>query len=149
MTLESYHSLQFHLDKQGKEILWKLARWTKTLGSINFCLGLFNGVVALPLIYSDSKMLLIMIPSLIISGILILMGLQLNKASLNIKNSILNENDRELFNALTKIQRFFFFSSLLYLIGFILLFLILSLGGPLKEGIQNPSVVTISRDLKS
>ena len=94
-------------------------------------------------------MLLIMIPSLIISGILILMGLQLNKASLNIKNSILNENDRELFNALTKIQRFFFFSSLLYLIGFILLFLILSLGGPLKEGIQNPSVVTISRDLKS
>ena len=56
------------------------------------------------------------------------MGLQLNRASQNIRNSIVKEHDQEFLDGLIKIQKFFFFSTILYLVGFILLFLMLSLG---------------------
>ncbi len=136
-----YKSLQIHLDEEGKNSLYKLARWSKTLGLINYTLGFFNGVVAFPLLSGGYKMFLISIPSFIISGILIIMGLQLNRASLDIKNSIIKESDQEFLDSLKKIQKFFFLASALYFIGFILLFIMLNLGIPMN--VERPDSLQI------
>ncbi|MBI65971.1 MAG: hypothetical protein CMG64_06735 [Candidatus Marinimicrobia bacterium] len=128
MLSESFASIQLHLDKQGKDSLIGLARWSKVLGLINFSLGIFNGITSIPLLLNNGKIFIISIPSLLFSGILMYMGLQLNRASQNIRNSIVKEHDQEFLDGLIKIQKFFFFSTILYLVGFILLFLMLSLG---------------------
>ena len=136
-----YKSLQIHLDNEGKDSLHKLARWSKTLGLINCTLGFFNGIVAFPLLSGGYKMLLISIPSFIISGMLIIMGLQLNRASLDIKNSIIKESDQDFLDSLKKIQKFFFLASALYFIGFILLFIMLNLGIPMN--VERPDSLQI------
>ncbi len=146
MQLPTFSSLQIHLDDQGQESLLKLARWGKILGSINFGLGIFNGLVALPLLFGGHKLATIGISSFFISGILIYMGLQLNGASKNIRFAITNENDQIFFNALEKIQKFFFLSATLYLIGFIFLIFLMSLGliASSGHGLIEKSPTTVS-----
>ena len=128
MTVETFPSLQIHLDQEGRDSLFRLARWSKILGSINYGLGAFNGILSVPLLFKGHQMAALSIPSIFVSGILIYMGIQLNGASSKIQLSIANENDQDFAGALERIQKFFFFSATLYLIGSILFILILALG---------------------
>ena len=128
MSTEPFPSLQIHLDREGQDSLFRLARWSRILGSINFGLGAFNGILSVPLLFKGHQMAALSIPSIFVSGILIYMGIQLNGASSKIQLSIANENDQDFAGALERIQKFFFFSATLYLIGSILFILILALG---------------------
>ena len=128
METEPFPSLQIHLDREGQDSLFRLARWSRILGSINFGLGAFNGILSVPLLFKGHQMAALSIPSIFVSGILIYMGIQLNGASSKIQLSIANENDQDFAGALERIQKFFFFSATLYLIGSILFILILALG---------------------
>ena len=128
MATEPFPSLQIHLDREGQDSLFRLARWSRILGSINFGLGAFNGILSVPLLFKGHQMAALSIPSIFVSGILIYMGIQLNGASSKIQLSIANENDQDFAGALERIQKFFFFSATLYLIGSILFILILALG---------------------
>ena len=79
------------------------------------------------------------IPSIFVSGILIYMGIQLNGASSKILMSIAKESDQDFTGALDRIQKFFFFSATLYLIGSILFILILTLGLMTNTSLPEPS----------
>jgi len=128
LTQELFSSLQIHLDDEGLLSLTKLARWSKILGSINFFLGTLNGLMIIPIIFNDQKMIVIAILPLLISGVLIYMGIELNKASRNIHVAIINERDDKLSDALINIQKFFFLSVTLYLVSFVLLIFLMGLG---------------------
>ena len=128
MATEPFPSLQIHLDREGQDSLFRLARWSRILGSINFGLGAFNGILSVPLLFKGHQMAALSIPSIFVSGILIYMGIQLNGASSKIQLSIANEKEQDFAGALERIQKFFFFSATLYLIGSILFILILALG---------------------
>ncbi|MED5317140.1 MAG: hypothetical protein VX744_05250, partial [Candidatus Neomarinimicrobiota bacterium] len=80
MTPDPFKSLQYHLDKQGQDTLYKLAQWAKVLGYINVTLGGFNSIIAIPLLFGGHKMAALSVPSIFMSGILIYMGLQLTGA---------------------------------------------------------------------
>ena len=148
MTPDPFKSLQYHLDKQGQDTLYKLAQWSKVLGYINVTLGGFNGIIAIPLLFGGHKMAALSVPSIFMSGILIYMGLQLIGAAANLRFAGLNENDKGFSDALVKIQKFFFLSATLYLIGFILVLLMLGLGLMASGGFpelmpQDPATVSI------
>ncbi|MEC9456814.1 MAG: DUF5362 family protein, partial [Candidatus Neomarinimicrobiota bacterium] len=94
------------------------------------------------------RMAVLSIPSIFMSGILIYMGLQLTGAAANLRFAELNENDKGFSDALVKIQKFFFLSATLYLIGFILVLLMLGLGLMASGGFpelmpQDPATVSI------
>ena len=108
MTPDPFKSLQYHLDKQGQDTLYKLAQWAKVLGYINVTLGGFNGIIAIPLLFGGHRMAALSVPSIFMSGILIYMGLQLTGAAANLRFAGLNENDKGFSDALVKIQNFFF-----------------------------------------
>ena len=139
MATEPFPSLQIHLDREGQDSLFRLARWSRILGSINFGLGAFNGILSVPLLFKGHQMAALSIPSIFVSGILIYMGIQLNGASSKIQLSIANENDQDFAGALERIQKFFFFSATLYLIGSILFILILTLGLMTNTSLPEPS----------
>ena len=148
MTPDPFKSLQYHLDKQGQDTLYKLAQWAKVLGYINVTLGGFNGIIAIPLLFGEQRLAAISIPSIFMSGILIYMGIQLTGAAINLRFAGMNESDKGFSDALVKIQKFFFLSATLYLIGFILVLLMLGLGlmasGGFRELVpQDPATVSI------
>ena len=148
MTPDPFKSLQYHLDKQGQDTLYKLAQWSKVLGYINVTLGGFNGIIAIPLLFGGHRMAALSVPSIFMFGILIYMGLQLTGAAANLRFAGLNENDKGFSDALVKIQNFFFLSATLYLIGFILVLLMLGLGLMASGGFpelmpQDPATVSI------
>jgi len=148
MAPEPFKSLQYHLDKQGQDTLYKLAQWAKVLGYINVTLGGFNGIIAIPLLFGGHRMAALSVPSIFMSGILIYMGLQLTGAAANLRFAGLNENDKGFSDALVKIQKFFSLSATLYLIGFIMILLMLGLGLMASDGFpelmpQNPATVSI------
>lgn len=142
-----FKSLQFHLDDSGKETLFNLSRWSKILGIINIVLGSFNGLFAIPLIFGNQGAGSIIIPSLIMAGILIYMGLQLTGASSHLRFAFIHESDQGFSDALKKIQKFFFLSATLYLVGIILLFMMVygmvaGLGFP-EVSPEDSSVISI------
>ncbi len=139
MAVEPFPSLQIHLDQEGRDSLFRLARWSKILGSINYGLGAFNGILSVPLLFKGHQMAALSIPSIFVSGILIYMGIQLNGASSKIIKSIAKESDQDFTCALDRIQKFFFFSATLYLIGSILFILILTLGLMTNTSLPEPS----------
>ncbi|HIA95252.1 MAG TPA: hypothetical protein EYO16_08225 [Candidatus Marinimicrobia bacterium] len=147
MDSEPFKSLQFHLDAPGKGSLFKLSRWARILGVINVILGGFNGTFAIPLLFGGEGMGAIAFPSLFIAGILIYMGLQLTSASSNLQFAVINESDRGFSDALEKIQKFFFLSATLYLIGII--FLLMMVFGMVSGSAfpelspEDPSVISI------
>ena len=148
MAPEPFTSLQYHLDKPGQDALYKLAQWARILGYINVTLGGFNGIIAIPLLFGGHRLIAIFVPSIFMSGILIYMGLQLTGAAANLRFAGLNENDKGFSDALVKIQKFFFLSATLYLIGFILVLLMLGLGLMASGGFpelmpQDPATVSI------
>jgi len=148
MTPEPFKSLQYHLDKQGQDTLYKLAQWAKVLGYINVTLGGFNSIIAIPLLFGGHRMAVLSVPSIFMSGILIYMGLQLTGAAANLRFAGLHDNDKGFSDALVKIQKFFFLSATLYLIGFILVLLMLGLGLMASGGFpelmpQDPATVSI------
>ena len=139
MAVETFPSLQIHLDPEGRDSLFRLARWSKILGAINYGLGAFNGILSVPLLFKGHQMAALSIPSIFVSGILIYMGIQLNGASSKILMSIAKESDQDFTGALDRIQKFFFFSATLYLIGSILFILILTLGLMTNTSLPEPS----------
>ena len=147
MDSEPFKSLQFHLDTPGKGSLFKLSRWARILGVINVILGGFNGTFAIPLLFAGEGMGAIAVPSLIMAGILIYMGLQLTSASSNLQFAVINESDRGFSDALEKIQKFFFLSATLCLIGII--FLLMMVFGMVSGSAfpelspEDPSVISI------
>jgi len=148
MAPEPFKSLQYHLDKQGQDTLYKLAQWAKVLGYINVTLGGFNSTIAIPLLFGGHRMAVLSVPSIFMSGILIYMGLQLTGAAANLRFAGLHDNDKGFSDALVKIQKFFFLSATLYLIGFILVLLMLGLGLMASGGFpelmpQDPATVSI------
>ena len=148
MAPEPFKSLQYHLDKSGQDVLYKLAQWAKVLGYINVTLGGFNGIIAIPLLFGEQRLAAISIPSIFMSGILIYMGIQLTGAAINLRFAGMNESDKGFSDALVKIQKFFFLSATLYLIGFILVLLMLGLGLMASGGFpelvpQDPATVSI------
>ena len=148
MAPEPFKSLQYHLDKSGQDVLYKLAQWSKVLGYFNVTLGGCNGIIAIPLLFGEQRLAAISIPSIFMSGILIYMGIQLTGAATNLRFAGINESDKGFSDALVKIQKFFFLSATLYLIGFILILLMLGLGlmasGGFRELVpQDPATVSI------
>ena len=139
MAVEPFPSLQIHLDQEGRDSLFRLARWSKILGSINYGLGAFNGILSVPLLFKGHQMAALSIPSIFVSGILIYMGIQLNGASSKIIKSIAKESDQDFTGALDRIQKFFFFSATLYLIGSILFIIILTLALMTNTSLPEPS----------
>ena len=139
MAVETFPSLQIQLDQEARDSLFRLARWSKILGAINYGLGAFNGILSVPLLFKGHQMAALSIPSIFVSGILIYMGIQLNGASSKILMSIAKESDQDFTGALDRIQKFFFFSATLYLIGSILFILILTLGLMTNTSLPEPS----------
>ena len=119
--MEPFSSFQFHLDNQGKSQIAKLATWSKILGYVNIILGGFNAAVSLPNFLMGNELQITVIPSVMVAGVLIYMGLQLTGASANLRSASINENDQAFANALEQIRRFFFLSVMVYLVGLILL----------------------------
>ncbi|HIC36827.1 MAG TPA: hypothetical protein EYM47_02830 [Candidatus Marinimicrobia bacterium] len=148
MSTDPFTSLQFHLDSTGRESLTKLSRWAKILGTINVVLGGFNGAFAIPLLFGERGLTVLAIPSMFFAGILIYMGLQLTGASSNLRFALMNESDKGFADAIEKIQKFFFLSATLYLVGIFLLFIMMGLGMLSGTGFPDiapadPSVISI------
>ena len=131
-----FNTLQFHLDNQGKATLSNLSRWAKVLGTINIVLGSFNGFLSIPLLFGNNGLGIIALPSLIMSGILLYMGLHLTGASSKLQFAILNESDQAFSDALDRIQKFFFLSATLYLLGIFMILMMVGLGFMPGTGVQ-------------
>ena len=64
------------------------------------------------------------------------MGLQLTGASSKLQFAILNESDQAFSDALDRIQKFFFLSATLYLLGIFMILMMVGLGFMPGTGVQ-------------
>ena len=108
---ENTSRLNYRLDYQGKDVLLKLARWSKFVGLIN----IFFGFIYCLTIFVFS------IPTVIIGIFLILIGTRLTSVAGNLQNCVLQEESYSFSEALDQLRSYMFLNGIMLIVMIVII----------------------------